>query len=311
MTGTTTSARFDATSEGADAGSDGNEAIADRVRRRELGSFLRSRRERITPEQVGFPPGPRRRTPGLRREEVAQLSGVGVTWYTWLEQGRAINVSEQVLDAISRTLLLDPHERSHLFTLAGTRGRIIENECRSLTPVVHTLLDKLDPYPACVLNARHDILAFNRTYGGLVDDLAAMPFEDRNTLWLAFTHPGWRRAIVDWDDAVCRMVAQYRAAMAEHVAEPAWKALVRRLHHASPEFGEVWARHEVRPLENRTKQLRHAELGTLRLDYTNMWFGELSHTRFVTYSPADTETAERLVRLQELLLVPSGDRGAA
>src|SRR5207302_9800552 len=102
MTRTTTSARAGVTSEGVGARSDGNEAIADRVRRRELGSFLRSRRERITPEQVGFPPGPRRRTPGLRREEVAQLSGVGVTWYTWLEQGRAINVSEQVLDAISR-----------------------------------------------------------------------------------------------------------------------------------------------------------------------------------------------------------------
>src|ERR671937_2290240 len=114
------------------------------VRRRALAEFLRSRRERITPEQVGLPPGVRRRTPGLRREEVAQLAGVGVTWYTWLEQGRAINVSEQVLDAIARTLLLDPYERSHLFTLAGSRGRIIEQECRSLTPGVQPLLDKLD-----------------------------------------------------------------------------------------------------------------------------------------------------------------------
>jgi hypothetical protein len=106
------------------------------------------------------------------------------------------------------------------------------------------------------------------------------------------------------------MVAQYRAAMAEHVAEPAWKALVRRLHHASPEFSEVWARHEVRPLENRTKQVKQRDVGLLSLDYTNLWFGQRTQMRFVTYSPADAETADRLTRLQALLQ-PSGDLGAA
>src|SRR5579871_3321254 len=103
-----------------DAGADAGAPAPAKVRRAELATFLRSRRERLAPQDVGLPPGGRRRTPGLRREEVAQLAGVGVTWYTWLEQGRDINASEQVLDAISRTLLLDPHERAHLFTLAGT-----------------------------------------------------------------------------------------------------------------------------------------------------------------------------------------------
>src|SRR5437763_16247043 len=120
---------------------------ADDLRRVELGAFLRSRRERITPEQVGLRASRRRRTPGLRREEVAQLAGVGVTWYTWLEQGRDINASAQVLDAIARTLLFDPHERAHLFTLAGAPDTTIAGECKPLSPTTQPILDQLEPYP--------------------------------------------------------------------------------------------------------------------------------------------------------------------
>src|SRR5215831_10548683 len=106
----------------------------DDVRRHELGTFLRSRRERVSPEQVGLPPSRRRRTPGLRREEVAQLAGIGITWYTWLEQGRDINASPQVLDAIARTLLFDGHERAHLFTLAGSADATGAGDCQSIPP---------------------------------------------------------------------------------------------------------------------------------------------------------------------------------
>ena len=130
------------------------------IRRRELAAFLRSRRERISPEQIGVPPGGRRRTPGLRREEVAQLAGVGVTWYTWLEQGRDINPSELVLESIARTLLLDRHEQEHLFALAGLAARGPSSELATPLPAaVQVLLDQLDPLPAGVLNARYDILA--------------------------------------------------------------------------------------------------------------------------------------------------------
>src|SRR5213080_3763616 len=115
-------------------------------RRRELAAFLRSRRERVRPEQVGLPPSRRRRTPGLRREEVAQLAGVGVTWYTWLEQARQINASPQVLDAIARTLQFDSHEHAHLFTLAGLPTTSIEHECGALTPAAQTIVDQLEPY---------------------------------------------------------------------------------------------------------------------------------------------------------------------
>lgn len=266
--------------------------------RRELGAFLRSRREAITPGQVGLPGNGRRRTPGLRREEVAQLAGVGVTWYTWLEQGRDITVSGQVLEAISRTLMLDPAEWNHLFTLAGGGVHELQKECRSLSPSIQLILDGLNPFPAAVQNARFHILAFNDAYDHLlIDNLSALPFEDRNALWLLFTNPRWRAGVVDWDDAAGRMVAQLRAAMAEHVAEPAWKALVDRLVAASPEFAGMWERHEVRGLENRTKHLINPKVGLIRLDYTNLWFGPRLGTRLVTYTPADNATRTRLEKL--------------
>jgi transcriptional regulator with XRE-family HTH domain len=271
-----------------------------RLRRRELGAFLRSRRERIAPEEVGLVPGGRRRTPGLRREEVAQVAGVGVTWYTWLEQGRDINVSEQVLDAIARALLLDPHEIAHLYALAGVVAPEPSTDPEAASPAVRMVLDQLDPLPACVVNARSDILAHNRVYGRLIDDLDAIPFEDRNTLWLAFTRPEWRDAIVDWEDARVRMVASLRAAMADHVADPAWKALVRRLTDASPEFARLWARHDVCGPENRTKVMRNPIVGDLRVDYTNYWLGARRGTRLVTYTPADDVTRERLIRLSAI-----------
>ena len=269
----------------------------DEQRRKELGAFLRSRREAITPGQVGLPGNGRRRTPGLRREEVAQLAGVGVTWYTWLEQGRGITVSGQVLEAISRTLMLDPAERNHLFTLAGGGEHALQKECQSLSPSIQVILDGLGPFPAAVQNARFQILAFNDAYDHLIDEVSALPFEDRNSLWLCFTNPRWRAAIVDWDDAVGRKVAQLRAAMAEHVAERAWKELVARLTAASPEFAELWERHEVRGLENRTKHLINPRVGLLRLDYTNLWFGQRLGTRLVTYTPADASTRARLEKL--------------
>jgi len=244
------------------AGSDSEGLVAPRAavadgRRSELAGFLRSRRERISPEQVGLPPASRRRTPGLRREEVATLAGVGVTWYTWLEQGRDINASPQVLDAVARTLLLDPHEREHLFRLADVPDGNGQAECRALPPTAQLLLDQLEPFPACIRNARYDILAWNQAFDTLMGPLADLPFEERNSLWLLFTSESCRAATLDWEDGTRRMVAEYRAAMAEHVAEPAWKCLVSRLSEASPEFGELWERHEVASPENRTKRYLH------------------------------------------------------
>jgi transcriptional regulator with XRE-family HTH domain len=271
---------------------------ADDGRRQELAGFLRSRRERIAPEQVGLPPASRRRTPGLRREEVATLAGVGVTWYTWLEQGRDINASPQVLDAVARTLLLDPHERDHLFRLADTADNSGQSECMALSPTVQVLLDQFEPFPACARNARYDVLAFNKAYDDLIGPFGDLPFEERNTLWRMFTNPDCRIRMLDWEEGTRRMVAEYRAAMAEHLAEPAWKCLVSRLSKASPEFTELWDRHEVASPENLTKRYMHAEVGLLKLNYTHLWLGQRLGTRITTYTPADDQTDAKLRALQ-------------
>jgi transcriptional regulator with XRE-family HTH domain len=259
----------------------------DQARREELGAFLRNRRERILPEQMGLPAGGRRRTPGLRREEVAQLAGVGVTWYTWLEQGRDINVSDQVLEAVSRTLMFDPHERAHVMTLAGLGELEATRECLGFPPTVQLVLDQMGPYPASVINARHDILAFNRAFAALICDIETLPLEERNTLWLVFTHPAWRAAMVEWEESASRLVAQFRGAMAEHLTDPRWRAMVRRLSEASPDFVRIWERREVLGPENRTKLLLLPDVGLLRLDYTSFWLGRLVGTRMVTYTPVD------------------------
>ncbi|WP_037839408.1 helix-turn-helix transcriptional regulator [Streptomyces sp. NRRL S-337] len=277
----------------------------DAARRAELAAFLRSRRERITPEQVGLPRGARRRTPGLRREEVAHLGAVGVTWYTWLEQGRDIHVSPQVLDAVARALLLDRAERSHLFALAGAVDPVPGKECTGVSRALRQVLDQLAPFPAVIQNSRFDILAYNSTYGQLMCDLDALPEEDRNCMWLAFTHPQWRASVVDLDATMRVMAAKFRASMAEHVAEPAWKALVARLTEASPEFREIWAQHEVvRPVSS-VKLFRHPRVGVLELTATSLWTGPNPGPKLLSYTPVDETSRERLEQLEKLALVPA------
>ncbi|MFJ7073134.1 helix-turn-helix transcriptional regulator [Streptomyces sp. NPDC098781] len=288
-------------------GSHGTAASA--IRRHELAAFLRHRREHITPEQVGLPRGSRRRTPGLRREEVAQLAAVGVTWYTWLEQARDIQVSVQVLDALARTLMLDPSERTHLFQLAGAIDPTPATTCPSVTPAMRAVLEQLEPYPACLQNSRYDILAHNRTYGLLLCDLEAVPPEDRNCLILSYTNDDWRSSIVHLAEAQRLMAARFRAAMAGHLAEPAWKMLLKRLRAESPEFREVWDRHEVVSHRGKRKEFLNRHVGRILVDHTDLWLSPDVGPRMVTYVPADEESRVRLETLHEIAL--EGARGTA
>jgi len=274
---------------------------ASTVRRHELAAFLRHRREHIAPEQVGLPRGTRRRTPGLRREEVAQLAAVGVTWYTWLEQARDIQVSVQVLDALARTLLLDRSERSHLFQLADATDPQPTTVCPVVTPALRAMLDQLDPIPACLQNARYDILAYNRTYGMLLCDLDAVPPEDRNCMILSYTHQEWRSSIVHLEKTQRLMAARFRGSMADHLADPTWKTLLKRLY-TSPEFCEVWDRHEVLGASPRRKEFRNSHVGRLTLDHTDLWLGPSRGPRMVTYAPVDEESRQRLERLHAIAL---------
>ena len=263
-------------------------------RRSELAAFLRSRRERIRPEDVGLALGGRRRTPGLRREEVAQLAGVGVTWYTWLEQGRDINVSTQVLDAVARTLRLDRLERSHLYTLAGFSTGPTVPECAAVTEAGKRVLRQVMPYPAAVISPRFDLLAYNQAYRHMIIDLDEVPLADRNLLVLAFVYEDWVCRFADRGDAAAHLVAGYRAAMAEHLDEPQWQALPDRLRAESRLFAELWDRHEVAGPTTRVKVVDSPRAGMLRLEPVNLWMGPESSRRLICYTPADEETATRL-----------------
>jgi hypothetical protein len=272
------------------------------VRRHELAAFLRHRREHITPEQAGLPRGRRRRTPGLRREEVAHLAAVGVTWYTWLEQARDIQVSVQVLDALARTLFLDRSERAHLFQLAGQVDPSPATDCPSITPAVRAILEQMEPVPACVQNSRYDILAYNRTYGLLLCDLDAVPAEDRNCMILSYTNDEWRSSIVHLDAAQRLMAARFRATMASHLAEPAWKMLLKRLRAESPDFCEMWDRHEVVAHRTKRKEFDNRHVGRITVHHTDLWLGPALGPRIVTYAPADEPSRQRLEKLQQIAL---------
>ncbi|MEU1401845.1 helix-turn-helix transcriptional regulator [Streptomyces sp. NPDC005728] len=270
------------------------------IRRHELAAFLRSRRERIAPEQVGLERGVRRRTPGLRREEVAQLSAVGVTWYTWLEQARNIQVSVQVVDALARTLMLDASERAHLFQLAGATDPTPAASCSGVTEAQRELLRQLEPVPACIQNSRYDILAYNRTYARLLGDLDAVPPEDRNCMLLVYTDSDWRAAIVHLEDTQRLMAARLRASMAGHLGEPAWKMLLKRLETESPEFRENWERYEVVGSRTKIKEFLNPYVGHLTLEHTDLWLNPGPGARMVTYTPKNEETRRRLEKLYEI-----------
>ena len=269
---------------------------ADHERRVELGSFLRARRERISPDAVGLPAGGRRRTPGLRREEVAQLAGVGITWYTWLEQARDINVSAPVLDAIARALRLDQRERAHLFTLSATVDLEAEaRRCSALLPGYQLFLDQLDPFPAVALSWRYDILAYNTAYRFLRRDLEEIPPEERNFLWLFFTHPDYEDFVEDRDKGARHAVARFRTHLATHLGDPLGQELVSRLLAASPFFAELWSQHDVAPDEPGYKVFP-THIGRLRVMAQRLLHSEGDGWTMV-YTPADERTAALLPRL--------------
>ncbi|MEU4394450.1 helix-turn-helix transcriptional regulator [Kribbella sp. NPDC023855] len=264
-------------------------------RRAELATFLRSRRERLTPEEVGLPRGRRRRTPGLRREEVSQLAAIGTTWYTWLEQGRDIQVSAEVLDAIARTLRLDQSEREHLFGLAGSIDPSPAAGYLPITAAIREHLDQLTPLPACVQSGRYDILAYNEPFSRLMCDLDAIPPEDRNVIWLGFTNDEWKSRMISVEQVQRLMAAKFRASMTEHLGDPSWKALLSRLQAASPEFCEYWDRHDVLRAGSQMKTYRHPQYGLLQLTSTSLWLEPgPARPRMVTFTPDNEETREKL-----------------
>jgi transcriptional regulator with XRE-family HTH domain len=270
-----------------------------RLRREELAGFLRARREGLRPEDVGLPGGGRRRTPGLRREELATLAGVGTTWYTWLEQGRDVQASLGVLEALAQALRLTPAERAHVIRLGrGEPAPPLPAQKETVSPALRRLIDSLDPMPAYLLGRRFDHLAHNRGTAALFGELERVPPAKRNQVWLVFMHPAWRTLYPDWELSARRLLARFRAAYAEQVGDPAFESLVQQLNAGSPEFRKWWPRHEVLGSGEGRKEIEHPIAGHLEFEHAVFLHAEKHEQRLVLYSPrAGTDTAERFAAL--------------
>jgi transcriptional regulator with XRE-family HTH domain len=273
---------------------DGTALRAGERRRAELGEFLKARRAQLSPGDFGMPPGSRRRTPGLRREEVALLAGVGVTWYTWLEQGRQINASTQVLDAVARTLRLDRVEREHLYRLAEATPLRTECARKAVPDTIREIVHSLDPLPASLVNGRFDILLSNDASEELFWEWHSLPCVHKNTLWCCVTEPSARSKFPEYDEQVRYLVARLRSAYSRHIGDQDWEEDIRRLASLSREFAELWARHEVADAEPRTLTYLHPRAGTLSLAVSELEVPDMPESRIVVYTPRDADTRARM-----------------
>lgn len=277
--------------------------------RTELSEFLRSRRARLSPEDVGLTPhGGRRRVPGLRREELAQLAGVSVTYYTRLEQGRGQNVSAGVLDAIADALRLDPTERDHLTHLVRpvTRARRVSNRPQRVRPAVQQLIDAMDGVPAYVVGRRLDVIGWNRMACALLGDFTAVPDAQRNMAWQLFLEPATRDLYVEWERKASDVVALLRLEAGRFPDDARLCALVGELSVKSEEFRGLWAAHDVRDKCFGVKRLHHPVVGELTLACESLVLPADSGQQLITYhAEPGSPSAESLRLLASWTLDPA------
>jgi transcriptional regulator with XRE-family HTH domain len=235
----------------------------------QLGEFLRARRARLGPADVGLPSGfGTRRTPGLRREELAAVAGVSIDYYIRLEQGKETNPSGPILDGLARALQLNDEEQSHLYALANqVSGRSPRSPSApsAVRPGIRQLLETVRPYPAYVLTRTSDILAINPEGLALLPGLAEWPGSRRNTIRYFYLHPFARELFADWDDAAVNTAAHLRALEADYPGDPALRSLIAELRAGSPEFARLWQQHEVRHRRGERKPFRHPRVGEFTL----------------------------------------------
>lgn len=268
-----------------------------------LGAYLRDRRGRLDAAALGFA-GSRRRTPGLRREEVAQRANISATWYTWLEQGRGGAPSGEVLDRIAAALLLTDIEREHLFLLGlGRPPEVRYRKTEGVTPRLQRVLDALDPIPAMVKTATWDVVAWNRAATVVLADYAALPLEERNILRRIFLDPAVRAANADWDSVARFVTSTFRADVARAGADgdPTVAALVQELCARSPEFAALWAHNDVSHHGDGLKRLRHPVAGALAFEYSAFAVDGRPDLGMIVYNPATAEDAAKVLALVEQL----------
>lgn len=260
----------------------------------QLGVYLRDRRGKVDPAVLGLP-SERRRTPGLRREEVAQRASISATWYTWLEQGRGGAPSATVLDRIAGALMLTEFEREHLFLLG--LGRPPEARYRKddgVTPRLQRVLDALEPTPALIRTAIWDVVAWNRAATVMLTDYTAVPREERNVLRFMFLDPRMRAAHDDWESVARFVVAAFRVDAARAGAAAEMEPLVEDLCRLSHEFQAMWRDNDVRSHGDGVKQLRHPVLGRIAFEYSAFAVDGRPDLSLIIYNPMTETDAEKV-----------------
>jgi len=262
--------------------------------RSELAEFLRTRRARVQPRDVGLPNGERRRTPGLRREEVAQLADVGVSWYTWLEQGRDIHVSEPLLERLARALRLTPTERAHLFELAQGRPAPRPTDAARVSPALQRVLDT-HPYPALVATPRRDIVAWNSAACILYGDFGVLSEKERNHMWSMFMNRERRTRFVDWELTARGSVASFRLEAARAPDRQEFDVLIAELLQSSRDFARFWNDHELVEIPEGLKMLIHPQVGELEFEHVTLAYAEPNARalRVTLYTPRPGKSSER------------------
>ncbi len=259
-----------------------------------LGAYLKDRRAKLDPAAFGFPPE-RRRTPGLRREEVAQRAYISPTWYTWLEQGRGGAPSADVLDRIARALMLTDVEREHLFLLGlGRPPEVRYRKDEGVTPRLQRVLDALEPSPALIRTATWDVVAWNRAATVMLTDYGSLPPEQRNVLRLIFLDPRVRAAQYDWESVARFVVGAFRVDAARAGAAAEVQPLVDELCRLSPEFKALWRDNDVRSHGEGVKHIRHPVVGPIAFEYSAFAVDGRPDLSLVVYNPATPADTEKI-----------------
>ena len=275
--------------------------MSDEQRRQDLADFLRTRRMRLSPEQVGLISSGRRRTPGLRREEVAQLANVGVSWYTLLEQGRDIHPSREVLQSIADALQLTPAERQHLFLLADQLHLFDTHASdEQVSPALRRVLEGLNPIPAYIMGRRWNYLAWNTAAEHVFLRSRSEPPYEYNAVWRVFTDPMVRHIHKNpnWEQVAQKVLAEFRAESALYADDEWLKHLIADLQRVSPEFRAWWPRHDVRGRDDAQKDMEHPLVGCLSFEHTTLQVPTQPELKIMIYTPLPgTDTLEKLQQL--------------
>lgn len=263
-------------------------------RNKELGCFLKTRREKILPSQVGLSDKSRRRTSGLRREEVAMLAGIGVTWYTWLEQGRPIQVSASVLSSVARVLMLNDYETSYVFELAQLAPIKAVQPIKTIQPMFQNVLDSLIYSPSTILDKYWNVIAWNRASSVVFIDFSKIHITNRNLMEIMFTNSDYQQLFENWETKAQEMLSRFRVSCAEFINDPWLKQFINSLQCRSKEFSQWWLLHDVAPEHEIKKTIKHPIVGDLFFEHTVFMTPENELKLYINTPVSDTDTGNKV-----------------